>query len=144
MKSEYFKIQELVSKNVYNKYGESAWRFIDEKLILSIDAIREYFNQPVTINNWMWGGNLQQRGLRANKDDIVSGKKDYYISQHCLGKAVDLNIRDFSIKEIYDSILQNKDKFPYITRIENIKNTPTWIHIDVANTESDSIEVFNG
>ena len=141
MKSKYFKIQELVSKKVYDRYGENAWMFIDTKLIKVLDLLREHFNKPITVNNWLWGGNLQQRGLRANKDELVANKKDYYISQHCLGKAVDFNVKGLSAQEVYDEILRNIEKFYLISRIENIKDTPTWVHIDVANV--DKFKIFN-
>lgn len=142
MKSRYFTIEELVSDSVYRKYGDKSWEFIDIRLIETIDKLREVFNKPITINNWKWGGSLKQRGLRANKDEIVANKKDYYISQHCLGKAVDFNVKGLSSKEVYDFILENKDKFPYITRIEDINKTPTWVHIDLSNTSSDDIIIF--
>lgn len=141
MKSKYFKIQELVSKKVYKKYGEKSWEFIDTRLIKVIDLLREHFNKPITINDWLWGGNLQQRGLRANKDELVANKNDYYISQHCLGKAVDFNVKGMTAQEVYQEILKNKDKFYLISRIENIKDTPTWVHIDVANV--DEFKIFN-
>lgn len=142
MKSKYFKIQELVSKAVYDRYGERAWQFIDIRLIKVIDSLREHFGRPIIINNWLYGGNLQQRGLRANKDPMVQSKKDYYISQHCLGKAVDFNVKGLSVKETYDEILRNKEKFYLISRIENIKDTPTWCHVDVANIE-EAFKIFN-
>ena len=141
MRSKYFKIQELVSENVYKKYGEKSWEFIDYRLIKVLDLLREHFNKPIIVNNWLWGGNLQQRGLRANKDELVANKKDYYISQHCLGKAVDFNVKGMAAQEVYEDILKNKDKFYLISRIENIKDTPTWCHVDVANV--DEFKIFN-
>lgn len=141
MKSKYFKIQELVSKGVYDKYGESSWKFIDERLIQTIDIIREFFDAPMTINNWLWGGNLQQRGYRANKDEMVKNKNGYYCSQHCHGRAVDFNIKGYTTKEVYDKIIKHKQKFPYLKRIENVEKTPTWVHIDLANV--DNFTIFN-
>lgn len=141
MKSKYFKIQELVSRNVYEKYGEKSWEFIDTRLIKVIDLLREHFGKPIIVNNWCFGGNLHQRGLRANQDEIVRNKKDYYISQHCLGKAIDFNVKGMTVEEVYNEILKNKDKFHLISRIENIKDTPTWIHVDVANV--DKFKIFN-
>lgn len=141
MKSKYFKIQELVSEAVYKKYGDKSWEFIDTKLIKVLDLLREHFNRPITVNNWCFGGNLQQRGLRANKDELVANKKDYYISQHCLGKAVDFNVKGMTAQEVYEEIVANKDKFYLISRIENIKDTPTWVHIDCANI--DGFKIFN-
>ena len=146
MKSKYFKIQELVSKQTYEKYGEKSWIFLDERLILTLDALREYFNAPITVNNWLWGGNLQQRGLRANCDEIVKNKtlkNSLYVSQHCLGKAVDFNVKNRTVKDVYKVILENPKAFPYIKRIENINKTPTWVHIDIANTENENIIIFN-
>ena len=75
MRSKYFKIQELVSEAVYKKYGDKSWEFIDTKLIKVLDLLREHFNKPITVNNWLWGGNLQQRGLRTNCDEIVKGQQ---------------------------------------------------------------------
>lgn len=141
MVSKYFKIQELVSEAVYKKYGDKSWEFIDTRLIKVLDLLREHFNRPITVNNWLWGGNLQQRGLRANKDELVANKKDYYVSQHCLGKAVDFNVKGLSAQEVYKEIVDNKDKFYLISRIENIKDTPTWVHIDCANV--DGFKIFN-
>lgn len=146
MKSKYFKIQELVSKQTYEKYGEKSWIFLDERLILTLDALREYFNDPITVNNWLWGGNLQQRGLRTNCDEIVKNKtlkNSLYVSQHCLGKAVDFNVKNHTVKDVYKVILENPKAFPYIKRIENINKTPTWVHIDIANTENENIIIFN-
>ena len=146
MKSKYFKIQELVSKQTYEKYGEKSWIFLDERLILTLDALREYFNDPITVNNWLWGGNLQQRGLRTNCDEIVKNKtlkNSLYVSQHCLGKAVDFNVKNHTVQDVYKVILENPKAFPYIKRIENINKTPTWVHIDIANTENENIIIFN-
>ena len=146
MKSKYFKIQELVSKQTYEKYGEKSWIFLDERLILTLDALREYFDAPITVNNWLWGGNLQQRGLRTNCDEIVKNKtlkNSLYVSQHCLGKAVDFNVKNHTVKDVYKVILENPKAFPYIKRIENINKTPTWVHIDIANTENENIIIFN-
>lgn len=143
MKSKYFKIQELVSKQVYEKYGESAWRFIDEKLIITLDQIREFFGKPIMVNSY--GRGLEQRGLRTNMDDIVVNKTKkgvIYVSQHGLGKGADLNVIGLSPQTTFKMIVKNQDKFPHLKRIENIKLTPTWVHIDVANTGKDKLVIF--
>lgn len=143
MKSKYFVIKELVSKQVYEKYGEGAWKFIDEKLIITLDQIREFFGKPIVVN--IYGSGLEQRGLRANCDYLVKDKTDsgiLYISQHVLGKAVDFNVIGLSVQTTYKAIIDNQDKFPYLKRLENIKLTPTWIHADVANTGKEGLEIF--
>ena len=144
MKSKYFKIEELVSENVYKKYKEKAWEFIRPEIILFLTAIREQFKKPVIVNNYSYGGKLQQRGLRANMDEIVREKRDYYISQHCLGSAVDFSIKGITPKEIVEHILENEEYYrEFITRIENPEQTPTWVHVDCANTGKDKIIIFN-
>ena len=144
MKSKYFKIQELVSEEVYKKYKEKAWEFIKPEIILFLDSIREFYGKPVIVNNWLYGGNLKQRGLRANKDEMVKSKKDFYLSQHCLGSAVDFSIKGITPKEIVEHILENEEYYrEFITRIENPEQTPTWVHVDCANTGKDKIIIFN-
>ena len=144
MKSKYFKIEELVSENVYKKYKEKAWEFIKPEIILFLDSIREFYGKPVIVNNWLYGGNLKQRGLRANKDEMVKSKKDFYLSQHCLGSAVDFSIKGITPKEIVEHILENEEYYrEFITRIENPEQTPTWVHVDCANTGKDKIIIFN-
>lgn len=145
MKSKYFTIEEFVSPEVYKKYGESAWQFIDERLIETMDTIREYFGKPVTINDWVFGGNLKQRGLRTNVDQIVIDKtlqNKLYVSQHVLGKAADFNIAGYTVKEVYEAIKANSKLFKHIKRMEHIDSTPTWVHIDLANTGKEGIYIF--
>lgn len=145
MKSKYFRIEELVSKEVYKKYGQKAWEFIKPEIILFLDEIRMFYGKPIIVNNWLYGGELKQRGLRANKDDIVASKQDYYVSQHCLGGAVDFNVQGVSSEEVAKHIIDNQEHYrAFISRIENPKQTPTWTHVDCANTENEEkIIVFN-
>ncbi|WP_426711441.1 hypothetical protein [Cetobacterium sp. SF1] len=142
MRAKYFKIQELVSRGVYEKYGERAWTFMDKNLIETLDTLREFFNSPIYVNDWAFGGALQQRGLRANKDPMVIGKKDYYISAHCLGKAADISIKGYSSQEVFKVILENSNRFPHIKRIEDINSTPTWVHIDLLDNGKNGIHIF--
>jgi hypothetical protein len=52
---QYFWLTELVCKQVYNKYGDKAWLFLDDKAVVTLDWIRRTLNKPITINNW-WDG----------------------------------------------------------------------------------------
>ena len=96
MKSPYFSVKELVCKHVYERYGENAAMFLDEKLIETLNVIREQILcAPMTVNNWHAGGNFTQRGLRCNICELVKSKTDagsLYLSAHMLGKAVDCNV----------------------------------------------------
>lgn len=144
----YFKIQEFVSKKTYNKYGDKCVQFIDQRILDFINKLREDLKKPITINNWLWNGSFEQRGLRTNLDEIVKNKtnKDIlYVSQHTLGKAIDFNVKGMSNKETYEYIIKNYhtngyDK--YITRIEHIDSAPNWIHVDCANTGKKELYIF--
>lgn len=137
-KCKHFKIEELVSPGVYKKYGEKAWEFFNPLILKDIDFLRELFKAPITINNWCYGGNYKESGLRANKDEMVKGKSDYYLSAHCLGNAFDIKVKGFTPKQVFDIILKNQDKFN-ITRIEDIETTGKlgYVHIDISNINYD-------
>lgn len=50
------------------------------------------------------------------------------MSAHCLGSAIDFNVKDMSIEQCKQAIRQNADKFEYPIRLES--NTSTWVHVD--------------
>ena len=139
---KFFKIHELVSPNVYRKYGERSWMFFDQKLLETLDFIREYFGEPIIINNWNYGGDFTQRGLRENTCPIVKDKtNDYeiYLSAHVLGKGVDLNINGYSAEEVRHKLIDIKDDLPYPIRLEK---DVSWVHLDVMNIEREKIYIF--
>lgn len=126
----YFDIKELVSPIVYNKWGNQAWMFFDEQVLKDLDYIRETYGSPIIINNW--NNNLKQCGLRSNMDAMVKNKKTLYLSAHTMGKGFDLHCAYGHNSKLwqhcYDLIL--KGKLKSFKRLENIKDTPTWTHID--------------
>lgn len=132
-----------MSKQVYEKYGEDrCWQFFDENHLRTMDDIRDHFGVPITVNNWTSGGRFQQRGLRCNLDELVKDKTDngdIYLSDHCLAKAFDFDVRGYSAEMARQSILDNQDKFPYISVIEGDVN---WIHIGFRNSPYDGIRVI--
>ena len=71
---QHFILEEFVCKEVFYKYGERSWMFLDEKIIITIDTIRRLIGKPITINNWDSGGEFDERGLRCNICPIVKNK----------------------------------------------------------------------
>lgn len=51
MESKYFSTRELVDEEVYSILGDNAIKLIDDKLIETIDVIREILNVPLICNN---------------------------------------------------------------------------------------------
>lgn len=135
-KCEHFKIQELVSPIVYNQWGDKAWMFFDEDFLKDLDVIREYWGRGIIVNNWNKGGNLKQCGLRSNLDDLVKNKKILYLSAHCMGKAVDMHDTKGSNKALFNLVynLIEQKKLKKIKRLENLVNTPSWVHCDCFQT----------
>ena len=117
---KYFQWHELVPNAIYKDY----WLILmDTRLLMTIDAMRMHYNRPITINNWIDGGNFRYRGFRPF--DCNVGAK---FSQHKFGRAVDLDVSGISAEQVRNDI--RSGLFPEITCIEKDVN---WVHIDVRN-----------
>lgn len=147
-KTTHFKLQELVSKQVFDKYGEKAWEFFDEKLLITLDWIWDTLvkenNQPpvIEINNWMFDGNAQQKGFRSNLEPMVAkytGQNTLYCSQHMMGRAVDMDIKHMLASEFRIWALQHINEFPYPVWIEDDVN---WVHIDTRQSDKPRVYLF--
>jgi hypothetical protein len=146
---KYFCIEEFVSKEVFEKYGESAWQFISPRLLHTMLIIRKEFKKSITINNWKWGGKFSQRGLRENTCRMVMNKNRLgitYLSAHVLGCAVDFDIQGVDAMDVRIWLAGNPDKLPYKIRLENEMNGKqiNWVHLDVySNEKNPKVYLFN-
>lgn len=149
-KCKYFGIKEIVSKIVYDfyvpKYGENfVWGFFDEDDLKDLDTIRQTWEKPIIINNWAFGGDLSQCGLRCNLDPLVKAKKTPYCGGHNFAKGFDLHDKGGNNAGLWKHIrdlIQNK-KLKKFRRLENIKSTPTWVHTDSLQTNDGGLVIFN-
>jgi hypothetical protein len=137
MPSRHFSIRELVSPAVYKRYGNDAWSMLDDRLIITLDAIRERFGATI-VNDWAWGGSFRYRGLRAAVDYPELKRQGIYLrnSYHNKGKAADMHFRSTSVTTARKYILSHPDEFPFVKGVE----VAPWLHIDVRN--SDRVVVF--
>ena len=129
MKSKYFRIEELVPKELYDVLGEKmCWKLFDDRLIEMLDKIKEKFpDGSMTVNNWVWGGDRNWSGLR------LPGKPYYSpTSQHSLGKAIDAVFSAYTAEEVRHGIMANIEEFPYIKGIED---DVSWLHVDVRDRQ---------
>jgi uncharacterized protein YcbK (DUF882 family) len=137
MKAKYFTLFELVCPHVLAKYGERAWMFLDSRLILNLDTIRERLNKPIYVNR----GGLTQRGLRCPQCDIVKAKAEagvLYMSAHTFGKAVDFDVEGMTAEEVRGWLKEHGAYLPYPIRVENDVN---WLHMDVFQNK-DNVKVY--
>jgi hypothetical protein len=119
--------QEVVDVYAYRRLGEGAIELVDPALKAIITFIENETGEVVTINNWHKGGHLSNRGYRSPESEIGGTK-----SQHRKGKALDLNIGNWSVKRMYEFILQHAAELYSLglRRIEDISLTKTWLHMD--------------
>ena len=49
--NKYFKVEELVSSNIYKEYGDDAIKFLNPKALEALENVREILNAPLICNN---------------------------------------------------------------------------------------------
>ena len=122
--------------------------YIDERIVLTAQAVRNFFDLPVTINNYHAARNFsgfhptplhyaRYNITRIYGDEgIVHGDyinhphepKRKVSSAHCSGRAIDILVKGLHSDEVKVEILKNLDMFPDIRRLE--MGIEGWTHID--------------
>lgn len=136
MIAKYFRLEELVDPVTFREKGQDAWSLFPDESILMIDGVREFFGLPVTVNNWLWGGELQFRGYRP--DWYTIGAKG---SAHRVGKAFDLDVKGWPAQEARRIIMQNKDH-SLLRYIQRMERGVDWVHIDTFEPPDERIYLF--
>lgn len=144
--TDYFRAEEWVCPDVFKRFGDRSLDFIDYRVKETALVIREKMGLPMYINNWVWGGNKTQRGLRCNLCQIVRDKTNaeiVYLSPHPFGKGWDFNVKGKTAQEVRDWLKENQILLPYPIRVELKVN---WVHIDVMEygQTGDKISYFRG
>lgn len=144
-KCKHFMIRELVSPKVYEKFGDFAWSFFDEDIVKDLDFVRGQWGSGIIINDYAFGGQYKESGLRCNVDSIVVTKVVPYLSGHVLAKGFDLKPKNKDIEGFYNFLwdLMKTGKLKKFRRLENIKYTPSWVHIDALQTMNNLPEIFS-
>ena len=142
-----FEIYELVPKRMYRKYGERCWQLLDTRMLMGLQMYRNRFG-PLIVNDWYWGGNLEQRGLRTwefflEDDEPVEYAMEKYAesrSQHKYGRAVDFHSEAYTVAEMLNWTYQTEEVIPF-TGIEDFPGI-TWFHGDVRNVVPNTLSGF--
>lgn len=149
--SDNFDIREFVPAETYNRWRNKSIWFIRPEIISIAEFYKSFFknyfkadNVLVTVNNYMFSGNLQYRGYRPPSCTV--GARE---SQHRFGSAFDCSftiVKDDqrivpAMSVIYTAIKNNEKEFlkAGVTTIEDVKYTPTWLHTDIRNTGLDHL-----
>lgn len=140
-----FQLQEFVNPEIWERFRERSIDWIHPQLAKTAQAIRDActvylgYEESVTINDWLWNDSpyaYKDSGLRLP----ITGEFAIY-SGHKGGYAIDLKFKHLKTDDVFDLIMNNKEQFPHICRIEDIEATRTkqgklgrdWLHIEVSH-----------
>ena len=122
----HFELHELIDRATFQKYGEEAWKLFHPDALEALSGIREFFDVPVTVNNWWNGvGSFQYRGYRP-PDCRIGALQSY----HKRGMAFDLDIRYHEADDVRRIILENQDN-PLLAKIRRLEADVSWVHFDI-------------
>lgn len=138
----YFELYELLPPEVFTyedmvakeKHLQKGWSYLDDKLLITIDVIREIIGLPLICNTWYQDGNRQYCGYRV-RNCLVGAS----FSQHKEGKAVDLICAKMSAEDMRKKIIANQDKLPYPIRIED---GVSWLHLDCKDMDYKGKKIY--
>lgn len=136
IRSEHFKLQELLDKATFELYGDDAWALFPNESIMMIDGIRDFFGVPVTCNNWLWGGSMQYRGYRP-PDCPVGAAHSYHKS----GRAFDFDVRGMTAEHVRTLIIMHKDD-PMLKLINRLETDVSWVHTDSAQPPEGKSRIY--
>ena len=127
-KPSFFAAHEVLPPSIYNKWGDKGLMFMDERILMQADILRENYG-PMTINNYGFGGEREWSGLRTPDSPYYSPT-----SQHSFGRAIDCLFRDIPAVEVREHLMANPANpiFKFITCVED---DVSWLHIDCRNTQ---------
>lgn len=125
-----FQALELVNKQTFERFKGDIWFLFNQKALIALDGIRNYFKKPIIVNNWYWKGPFQHRGYRTHESPDWS-----QYSQHSLGNAFDLDVLGVSPDRVREAIIENKDD-PHFELITCLEIDIGWVHFDCRNIEN--------
>ncbi len=134
---KHFRIEELVPPETHQQRGDQSWHLIDRTAAGILDQLRLAYG-PLTVNDWLWGGNYTMSGFRPPGTDVGAD-----LSQHRFGRAFDVKPSDTTVQHMYADILDNMAMWRDLglTVLEDVHHTPTWLHFDARWTGQDGIVV---
>lgn len=158
--SENFYLDEFIDPYTYFNTEDNGLSLIDKRLFCIAQLLRDYYGKSIRINNW-WSyykdkiKHLELKtvieliednetlskwsGIRTKRTDVGSVR-----SAHRKFKAIDPK---GNAETFYNIVIENAKDFYELglRRLEDIKLTPTWLHMDTLNrnTKPNSIRVVD-
>jgi hypothetical protein len=128
-------LREMVPPEIWNVWGERSRWFVDCRILWTRQALEEYFQKKVKVNDWHLGGSFRNRGYRL--PDSSTGAR---LSQHRFGRAIDADVIGLSAEEVRTEILTHPEEaaFQFITTLEE---GTSWLHADCRDTVGKKIQL---
>jgi hypothetical protein len=131
-----FDLREFVPPSVWEDFGWAARWFLDPRMLDLAQFYRDFFEAPVRVNDWHYGGDFTERGFR-----LPSTETGAELSQHKFGRAFDCNVKGMTPDEVRSQIKENENLFMRkgLTTLESGAIATTWVHSDIRTTDRNSI-----
>lgn len=152
-KCRHFSLQELVCPHVLEAQGSRALSYFDERLLMTLDFLRDIWHAPVYLNNYDMPEETRkklglplfdERGCRCIQCDLVKKaikEGRVYCSAHIRFQAGDFSVQGMTSSNVSLWLMSNYILLPFPIRVE--KGTYGWTHIDMSNTGTNKVELFN-
>ena len=129
-----FYLHEFINPDILNWYGNVSLGFIDNRIVDIAQFFRDRYGKPIVINGEFGGLTFTESGLRK-----FNTRTGALMSQHKMGRAVDMKWEGMVADEVRADIINNYEKFRSkgLTTVE--KDTDTWIHVDCRFTKDNLI-----
>lgn len=129
-----YKIHELAHPQIIRTIGEvNTWRRLDEDCLRDLQTIRDEWYKKTGAGVYCnrLDLNLDSRGLRPPNDPDGS-----FYSTHKQGNTFDLEPVIGTVKQLYYFIIDliKDGKLKALNTLEDIRFTPTWVHVAKMNT----------
>lgn len=146
-----FDVREFVPKSVFDEFGAVfCLRFVNPIMLkyatwLKAELGKKYACEvSIRINDWHYGGSFQNRAFRPPTSTV--GK---WTSAHKLAMGVDMDFKRkdtgaaIPIKEVFDFVIAHQKEVLAmgVTRLEDYRDTPTWLHSDCLYTAKTTIQI---
>jgi hypothetical protein len=136
--SKNFFLDEFIDPQTYAARGARSIELIDMRCVDGIQFARDHVG-PLFCNTWATGGSRRLSGLRPHNTTV--GAK---WSQHKYGNGFDVISKLISPAELHAFILEHEDLYigkGWVTTLEDLRDTPTWTHMDNRYTGMDKIRI---
>jgi len=156
--TESFHVEELVHPLYIEQHGAAKMKFVLEKnaplMLLTIEHVKKLLGGGAyTVNNYMWHPDYKKFGWEGIKDNDTlyrsSGLRHpddpvgAILSSHNYMNTFDGKSKEHSASGAYTVIQRSFNYVPYIVRMENVKYTPSWNHIQCGyRMPNQAIEIF--